>query len=131
MQEDTMTSMSSAPDFLGAVFLFGFIAVFFLCLIAPMWRVFTKAGKPGWASLIPIYNTVVLLEITGRPTWWFILFLIPFVNIIVSIVLCFDLAAAFNKSTMFGLGILLLGFIFLPLLAFGDAEYQGRSPTYA
>ena len=54
-------------------------------MIAAMWKVFTKAGKPGWASIIPIYNMVVLLDIAGKPVWWIILFFIPIVNLIFAI----------------------------------------------
>lgn len=128
MQENTMSTMSSALGIFSVVFTFAALAVVLL-LIVSMWKVFTKAGQPGWASLIPFYNTFVMLEITGKPAWWLILLFIPFVNVIVSIVLCFALATAFNKSALFGLGLLLLGFIFFPLLAFGDAEHRDMSPA--
>jgi hypothetical protein len=91
------------------------------------WRIFTKAGRAGWKSLIPIYNAFVLLDIVGRPAWWFILTLIPVVNIIVMVVLSVDLAKSFGKGTGFGIGLFLLGFIFGPMLAFGSAEYAGPS----
>ena len=39
-------------------------------IIAAMWKVFTKAGHPGWACLIPIYNIYILCKIAGRPGWW-------------------------------------------------------------
>jgi hypothetical protein len=93
-------------------------------IIASMWKIFTKAGEPGWAAIIPIYNTIVLLKIVGRPIWWIILFLIPFVNFIVLILVCIDLARKFGKSTLYGLGLAILGIIFFPLLAFGDAQYN-------
>lgn len=93
-------------------------------VVASMWKIFTKAGEPGWAALIPIYNTIVLLKICGRPLWWIILFLIPFVNFIVLILVCIDLARKFGKGTGFGLGLAILGIIFFPLLAFGDAQYN-------
>ncbi|HRH96867.1 MAG TPA: DUF5684 domain-containing protein, partial [Prosthecobacter sp.] len=48
-------------------------------MIAAMWKVFTKAGEPGWACLVPIYNIIVYLKISGKPVWWIILFIIPFV----------------------------------------------------
>ena len=50
--------------------------------IAGMWRMFSKAGQPGWASIVPVYNLVVLLQIAGRPVWWLLLFFIPFVGAI-------------------------------------------------
>ncbi len=96
------------------------VIVFF---IAAMWKVFSKAGHPGWAALVPIYNVVVMLQIAGRPVWWLLLFFIPVVNIIVSLVVAVDIAKNFGKGTGFGLGLWLFGFIFYPILGFGDAEY--------
>ena len=94
-------------------------------MIASTWVVFTKAGKPGWASIVPIYNLIVLLEIAGKPLWWILLLLIPLVNIIVAILVFMALAKNFGKSELFGIGLALLGFIFMPVLAFGDAKYRG------
>lgn len=94
-------------------------------LIAANWKIFTKAGKPGWASIVPIYNVIVLLEIIGRPVWWIILALIPGVNFIFGILVAVDLAKSFGKSIGFTIGLILLAPIFLLILAFGDAEYQG------
>src|SRR5262249_43666381 len=96
-----------------------------LLVIVAMWKVFTKAGRPGWAAIIPIYNMYVWCKIVGRPGWWVILMLIPFVNIIVGIIVCIDLAKSFGKGAGFGIGIALLGIIFLPILGFGGARYQG------
>lgn len=97
--------------------------------IVAAWKVYAKAGKPGWAAIIPIYNVYVLLKIVGRPGWWLILFLIPFVNFVVSIIVAIDLAKAFGKSTAFGVvGLWLFSLIGYLILAFGDATYQG-SPT--
>lgn len=99
-------------------------------IVAGMWKTFTKAGQPGWAAIVPIYNIVVLLEIAGRPVWWIVLFLIPCVNLIVSIIVMIDVAAKFGKSAGFGVGLALLGFIFFPILGFGDAQYQGTAARY-
>jgi uncharacterized membrane protein YhaH (DUF805 family) len=95
--------------------------------LAAWWKTFEKAGQPGWASLIPIYNIYVLLRIGGKPGWWLLLMLIPFVNIIVAIMMSVGVANNFGKGGLFGLGLLLLGFIFYPILGFGDAEYQPSS----
>jgi len=95
--------------------------------IASLWKVFTKAGKPGWASIVPIYNIIILLEITGKPIWWIFLYLIPLVNIVVAIIVMIELARRFGKSDGFGIGLALLGAIFLPILAFGNAQYQPRA----
>ena len=116
----------------GAALLFSgvFLIVLFAILvfvIASMWKVFTKAGQPGWAAIIPIYNTIVLLEIAGKPLWWLILLLIPFVSIVFLILVCISLAERFGKGAGFGVGLALLGIIFFPILAFGDARYQGAS----
>lgn len=97
----------------------------FVLIIASLWGVFAKAGKPGWACIIPIYNVVVLLEIAGRPIWWLILMFIPLVSMVVAIVIALDIANKFGKSSGFGLGLAFLPFIFYPLLAFGDAKYRG------
>lgn len=103
----------------------------FIVVVVPtiigLWKVFVKAGKPGWAAIIPIYNGVVLLEIVGRPIWWIILMLIPCVQTIVGIILAIDLAKSFGKGTGFGVGLALLSFIFMPILGFGDARYIGPS----
>ncbi|WP_436923683.1 DUF5684 domain-containing protein [Halosimplex amylolyticum] len=91
--------------------------------IAGMWKTFTKAGQPGWAAIIPIYNVYVLVaEIADRDMVWVLLSIfIPFAVIIPMI----DVAKAFGKGTGFGLGLAFLGFIFFPLLGFGDAQYRG------
>ncbi|MFZ1730089.1 MAG: DUF5684 domain-containing protein [Bacteroidota bacterium] len=93
--------------------------------IACYWKIFTKAGQPGWAAIVPFYNLYVMLQIVGRPGWWIILMLIPCVNIVVMILLYLDLARVFGKSTGFAIGLILLSVIFIPILAFGDAEYVG------
>ena len=96
-------------------------------MVASVWKVFDKAGEPGWAAIIPIYNAVVLLKIVGRPVWWLILMFIPLVGIIVSLLVVVDLAKSFGQGIGYTLGLLFLPFIFWPLLAFGDARYQGPS----
>jgi Family of unknown function (DUF5684) len=96
-------------------------------VIAGIWKVFTKAGEPGWAAIIPIYNLIVLLKVAGKPLWWFILFLIPFVNFIVLILVAIAVARNFGKGTGFGLGLAFLGFIFFPILGFGDAQYRPQA----
>src|SRR6266550_3832406 len=96
-----------------------------LFLIVAMWKVFTKAGQPGWACIIPIYNLYVWCKIVGRPWWWILLMLIPFVDFIIAIILLIDLAKSFGKGVGFGIGLLLLAVIFFPILGFGSAQYQG------
>jgi hypothetical protein len=114
-----------------------------------LWKVFVKAGQPGWAAIIPIYNIVILLQIIGRPIWWLIPFFLPIITSILAVIglppsvllpinvllcvpsfvfwimVCLRLARVFDQSSGFGIGLLFLPFIFLPLLGFGDAEYLG------
>jgi hypothetical protein len=97
--------------------------------IAALWRVFVKAGHPGWAAIIPIYNIYILCKVAGRPGWWLVLFFIPFVNLIMAIIVYLDIAKNFGKGVGFGIGLVLLGFIFLPILGFGSAKYQGARPV--
>ncbi len=92
--------------------------------IAGIWKVFQKAGLPGWGVLIPFYNAYLLLKVAGRPGWWLILFFIPLVNVIIWIVVSLDIAKNFGKGTLFGLGLCFLGFIFYPVLGFSDDHYQ-------
>ncbi len=110
---------------MGAIIGLIYLAVVVL-VIAGIWKVFVKAGQPGWASIIPIYNIYVLTQIVGKPAWWVVLFLIPFVNVIIAILLSIELAKVFGKSAGFGIGLALLGFVFYPILGFGDAQYQGK-----
>ena len=106
----------------GAGILYLAIIIF---LIAAQWKVYTKAGKPGWAVIIPIYNFIVLLEIVGKPWWWFLLALIPIVNIVIIIIVYHRLSLSFGKGAGFTVGLILLSFIFWPILGFGSATYQG------
>ena len=99
--------------------------VFVVAVLAAFWRVFTKAGEPGWAILVPFYNIIVLLKIVGRPGWWLILAMIPFVNFIFAIIINVDLAKSFGKGVGFAIGLILLSPIFIMILGFGDATYQG------
>ena len=94
-------------------------------IVAGLWKIFVKAGEPGWAAIVPIYNLIVLLKIVNRPVWWIVLLLIPFVNVIIGFILAFDLAKAFGKGAGFALGMIFLSFIFYPILGFGSAKYQG------
>ena len=94
-------------------------------VIAGMWKVFTKAGKPGWAAIIPIYNVIVLLQIAGKPLWWIVLLFIPIVNIVIAVMVMISVAKAFGKGTGFALGLLFLSPIFIPILGFSDAQYTG------
>jgi len=107
----------------------GFMGVVWLAvmvlIIASWWKIFTKAGKPGWAAIVPIYNLIVILEIVGKPVWWFILLLVPIVNLFVLIYVLHLLSKSFGKDVGMTIVLVLFGFIGFPLLAFGDAKYVG------
>jgi hypothetical protein len=105
---------------IGVIIVMLLICAFF---VVCAWKVFTKAGKPGWAAIIPIYNLVVLLQIVRKPLWWIVMFFIPLVSLIFAILLYVELAKAFGKGVGFGIGLIFLSPIFFPILAFGSAEY--------
>lgn len=102
-----------------------FLLVFYALIIVANWKLFTKAGKPGWASIIPFYNLYVLFEIVGMNGWLFLLLCIPIVNIVMMIMLYINLAKAFGKGTGFIIGLIFLPNIFTLILAFGSSQYQG------
>ncbi len=107
---------------IGFLFTIGIIAI--IILIAE-WKIYEKAGQPGWACIIPIYNVFILLKIIGKPWWWLLMFLIPIVNLIFAIWMLNLLAKSFGRSEGFTIGLLFLPFIFYPILGFGKDEYQG------
>lgn len=113
--------MDGDAGFFGLLMQLVVVAVF----LWVFWRIFEKAGKPGWAAIIPIYNAVVFLQIVGRPVWWILLFLIPVVNIVVGFLVALDLSRSFGHDLAFALGLFFLGFIFYPILAFGGDTYRG------
>ncbi len=87
--------------------------------------VFRKAGQPGWAAFVPVYNTIVLLQVVGRPLWWFLLLLVPGVNVVVAVVLMNDLAKSFGQGTGFTVGLVLLSLVFVYVLWLGSSTYRG------
>lgn len=123
-QNPYATSSSSGGGAILAVILVIYLAVIVLT-IAGLWKTFAKAGKPGWAAIIPIYNTYVELKIIGRPGWWLLLFLVPFVNIVIAVIVLWEFAKSFDKGAGFCVGMLFLPFIFYPILGFGSSVYVG------
>jgi hypothetical protein len=93
--------------------------------IAGLWTVFQKAGLPGWGAVVPVYNAYLICKVIGRPGWWVVLFFIPFVNIVIAIIVGIEMAKCFAKSGGFAVGLILLGFVFYPILGFGAARYSG------
>lgn len=111
---------------IGASVVLGLIA------IVGMWKMFVKAGQPGWAVLIPIYNAYVLLKIVGRPGWWLLLFFVPLVNIILALIVSIDVAKSFGQSAIFGvILVFLLGGIGYLILGFGNYRYLGPAGATA
>lgn len=119
-------------DAAGAAALAGFSAIYSIVMLAicvimivAMWKLFTKAGENGWAAIIPFYNTYVLFKVAMGNGWLFLLLLVPVVNFVMEIMICFKLAKAFGKGVGFGFGLLFLNPIFILILAFGSSDYVG------
>ena len=108
--------------FLG-IMVFSFIIT--IIMIVSDWKIFKKAGKPGWASIVPIYNTIVMFQVAGVSPWCILLLFIPIVNIIILIKTFVNLARSFGKGIGFGVGLMFLSVIFIPMLAFDNSEYIG------
>jgi hypothetical protein len=98
------------------------VVIFF---IAAGWKLFEKAGQPGWACIVPIYSTLVMLKIVGKPWWWLLMLIIPGVNLIFAIWMINMLSKSFGKDEGYTVGLILLGIVFYPMLAFGSATYKG------
>jgi hypothetical protein len=126
-QVDDGAAASEAGGIVAALFggVFFLLALLvFVIVAAGMWKVFEKAGEPGWAALIPIYNLVVLVKIAGKEMWWVVLMLLPCVNFVAAVMICIDIARKFGKDTVYGVGLAFLPFIFFPMLGFGPAQYN-------
>ena len=93
--------------------------------IIAFWKIFTKAGKPGWASIVPFYSQYCMFDIAWGNGWLFLLTFVPCVNFVVMILLYLKLAKAFGKGTGFGIGMIFLNTIFVLILGFGNAQYIG------
>ena len=99
--------------------------VILVLMIVSFWKIFEKAGKPGWAAIVPIYNLIVYLEIVNKPVWWIILIFIPLVNIVILIMLTHRLSLSFGQGVGFTILLVLVGVVGYPVLAFGDYKYVG------
>jgi hypothetical protein len=109
----------------------GILLILVIFYVVSMWKIYVKAGHDGWACLIPFYSTYILTKIIGKPWWWIFLLIMPYLNIIFMIWATNLLAKKFGKSLGFTLGLIFLGFVFYPILAFGDSKYQGNTDESA
>ena len=107
-----------------AAYVFGGIVGYLIYAFA-FYGIFKKAGQPEWAAFVPIVNYYYLLKTVGRPGWWLILYFIPCVNIIISLIVLWDLSQSFGHGLGMFLGLLFLSFIFLYVLGYGGSQYQG------
>lgn len=125
----TSTSLDdgTAAAFLGAWAIMWLISMAVsVLLVVSLWKLFTKAGKPGWAAIVPVYNIIIMMEIIGRPTWWTVLYFVPFANIVISIINMIDFAKSFGKSAGYGVLMIFFPYIMYPILAFStDTKYVG------
>ncbi|RDI33303.1 DUF5684 domain-containing protein [Lentzea flaviverrucosa] len=124
--QPTLTEADTAA-LLGTLAVFGIIGLIITVIaIVVMWKTFAKAGQPGWAAIVPIYNLYVLTQIGGRPGWWTVLLLIPGVNVVVLAILSIDVAKSFGKDAVFGIvGLWLFSIVGYAILGFGNAQYRG------
>ena len=130
--------MTTHHSFTVVFLLISLILLIFEVII--LWKIFLKAGRPGWAAIIPFYNLWVLLEISDYPGWLVLLSLlgiIPIIGFLASIALLviyilamLNLARHFGKSTVFAVvGLIIFSIIGLAILAFGDAKYTKKIQT--
>ena len=122
LSTDTAGSANSMSD-AQAIGLTVVMAAVVLVVIASIWRIFQKAGEPGWHAIVPFLNTWTMIKVAGRPGWWFFLYFVPCVNYVVAFIVFFDVAKAFGRSSIFGVGTALFSPVFLPILAFGSSEH--------
>jgi hypothetical protein len=128
LRPDEQENAPMIPVLFGLLFA-GFWLALVVLVVAGMWKAFVKAGQPGWAVLIPIYNMYVLLKAAGKPGWWLLLMLIPIVGVVFAIIAVVAFAGRFGKGGGFAVGLIFLPFIFYPILGFGDAQYSPPIPV--
>ena len=132
---DTSYGVSTSSGLTGAIAAMGlFFWILSMALgilkIVSLWKIFKKAGKPGWASIVPIYNIYIMCEIAEKEWWYILLLCVPFVNIYAIIVLYNGMAKKFGKGGGFVVGMILLPVVFFPMLAFGkDATIVNNQPN--
>ena len=120
-----MPARNAAIFILGAIFVVACIVV----AIVAEWKIFVKAGRPGWAALIPVYSSWVLFEVCGKPGWWALVGLVPYVGwlilMVFYVIAMLELAKRFGQTTMFAvLGLIVFQVVGFIILGFGDATYN-------
>ena len=108
----------------GGVALVIYLALIILMIVS-MWKMFEKMGQPGWYGIIPIFNFCVIAKLAGKDWWWGLLTIVPCIGWIFQIILLNETSKLFGKGVGYTIGLIFLPFIFLPMLAFGSAQYQG------
>ncbi len=117
MENQAIQTMSTMVSAVGGIFA--------IIAIVAAWKLYLKAGQPGWAAIIPIYNIIVFLKIVNRPWWWLLLMLIPIVNIVILFIVIFDLGKSFGKGGAWSFFLLIvLSIIGYLILAFGKSQYK-------
>jgi len=101
-----------------------------VAMIAGLWKTFEKANQPGWGAIVPVYNIILMLRVAGKPLWWLLLMLIPVISLVPAVAVPFAIAKNFQKGLGYGLGLLVLPFVFYPILGFGSAEFDPDVPAF-
>lgn len=123
----TSMDCGTSPDLGAGLMIYNLvISAFIIVSIVAMWEVYSKAGRPGWAAIVPFYSEYVLFDVVYGNGLKFLLLLVPLYNIYLGIKVKLDLAKAFGKSAGFGVGLIFLSPVFLSMLAFGDAQYVSQ-----
>lgn len=125
-----METNEALANGIGIAFMTGmviFSLIISIIIIAAQWKIYKKAGQPGWACIIPIFNFYILLKIVGKPSWWLILLFVPIANFVIAIWTTNLLAKRFGKDELYTVGLLLLPIVFYPILGFGSATYTPPS----
>lgn len=125
------SAVGAGVAILGIIYIVSIIAslAVSIVMIIAQWKIFTKAGKPGWAAIVPFYNNWVMVEVSGLPGWYFALLFLPVANIIATFMIYIEVAKKFGKSTGFGVASVFFPFVCLPILGFGKSSYQGFGPV--
>ncbi len=140
---DSTYQVDSGFGILFVIYMLFVVAVYVITVIG-LWKMYVKAGRPGWAAIVPVYNWWVWVEIIERPRWWFwvlvgsvLLSWVPIVGIVLSVAMfvlyllgCLDMAKRFGQGTGYGIGLWLLPFVFAPILGFGSARFEGDGLGY-